>query len=97
MATAAPEVAHLSDDNDPDHDGDYTVSVDVKKGQNAETVVLNEDGVEVAHREVRDRTPQAQHVEFRITGKPSGTYTYNAVLTNRFGRTQSKQVKVLVK
>ena len=96
-ATAAPEVANLSDDNNPDHDGDYTISVDVKKGQNAETVVLNEDGVEVAHREVPDRTPQAQAVEFRITGKPSGTYTYNAVLTNRFGRTQSKQVKVLVK
>ncbi|WP_337062834.1 rhamnogalacturonan lyase family protein [Kineococcus sp. G2] len=96
-ATAAPEVAKLSDDANPDHDGDYTIGVDVRKGQNAETVVLLENGTEVARRDVPERTPQAQHVEFHVTGKAPGTYTYTAVLTNRFGSTTSKQVKVKVK
>ncbi|GIG27850.1 hypothetical protein Cma02nite_04500 [Cellulomonas marina] len=97
-ATRAPAVAKLSHDNAADQDGSYTVTVDVGRGgQNAQTVVLLEDGREVARRDVVDATPAAQVVRFALTGRSKGDHVYTAVLSNRHGSTTSKAVTVKVK
>ncbi|MFC0712711.1 rhamnogalacturonan lyase family protein [Cellulomonas biazotea] len=94
-ATAAPARGALSSDS-WDGDGAYTVAVNVWWGQNAHTVTLLENGVEVARRDFVDVTPSAQSAAFQVDGRRNGTYVYTAVLTNQHGSTTTAPLTVVV-
>ncbi len=94
-ATGKPGKAVLSSDN-WDADSSYTVTMNLWWGQNAQSVTLLEDGVEVATRDLVDATPDAQSASFQIAGKHNGTYVYTAVLTNQHGSTTTAPLKVKV-
>ncbi|WP_456846511.1 rhamnogalacturonan lyase family protein [Cellulomonas sp. P5_C6] len=94
-ATAKPGAGVLSSDN-WDNDSSYTVTMNLWWGQNAQTVTLLENGVEVATRDLVDATPNAQSAAFQLAGKPNGTYVYTAVLTNQHGKTTTAPLTVRV-
>ncbi|KQR08657.1 G-D-S-L family lipolytic protein [Cellulomonas sp. Leaf334] len=94
-ATAKPAKGVLSSDN-WDKDSSYTVALNLWWGQNAQSVTLLENGVEVATRDLVDATPAAQSAAFQLTGKRNGTYVYTAVLTNQHGSTTTSALTVTV-
>ncbi|MFC4616667.1 GDSL-type esterase/lipase family protein [Cellulomonas algicola] len=94
-ATGAPARGALSSDN-WDDDGTYTVALNVWWGQNAHTVTLLENGVEIARRDLVDATPTAQSAAFQVAGRGNGTYVYTAVLTNQHGSTTTAPLTVVV-
>ncbi|WP_407320423.1 choice-of-anchor I family protein [Isoptericola halotolerans] len=97
-ATEVPARGVLSDDNAHDgvRGGDYTVSVDLWWGQNATQVRLLENGEVVATRHLVDASPSAQHVDFDLTGRTDGTYTYTCELVNAAGTTECRDHRVKV-
>ncbi|MEG3614689.1 choice-of-anchor I family protein [Isoptericola haloaureus] len=96
--TEVPARGVISDDNAHDgvRGGAYTVSVDLWWGQNATQVRLLEDGEVVATRNLVDASPSAQHVEFALTGRADGTYTYSCELVNAAGVTDCRDHRVRV-
>ncbi|PRZ08287.1 chitinase A-like protein [Isoptericola sp. CG 20/1183] len=97
-ATQVPARGVLTDDNAHDgvRGGAYTVSVDLWWGQSATQVRLLEDGEVVATRNLVDATPSAQHVEFDLTGRTDGRYTYTCELVNAAGTTDCRSHTVRV-
>ncbi|NAZ86013.1 hypothetical protein GTR00_07875 [Kineococcus sp. T90] len=95
-ATAAPHKAHLSTDGE-EKSGEFRVTVEVQRGQNAQTVALLEGGREVARRDVVDATPAAQSTTFDLTGVEPGKHVYTAVLTHQHGTSTTRPLTVVVK
>ncbi len=94
-ATGVPTAPVLSHDN-WDGDGTFTVLSSMWWGQNAHTLTLRENGVEIATKRVVDATPGGQIVPFEVTGRVDGTYRYEVVATNQHGSTTSRAVTVKV-
>jgi 5'-nucleotidase len=95
----APGRAVLSSDNGWPrglHDGDYTISADLRRGQNGTTFKLYENGVLIHTESLEDRTPNAQHVGVHLTGRVNGTYVYTGELSNLKGTTATTSVTVKV-
>ena len=100
VATAAPGVAVLSDDNGQGtglFDGSYTVTANLYWGQNATVAKLYENGVLVDAQWLTGTTPRRQTVAFPVTGKVNGTYTYVVELLNPYGTSTSRPRTVVVK
>ncbi|GII98344.1 fibronectin type 3 domain-containing protein [Sediminihabitans luteus] len=94
-ATAAPGQGVLSSDN-WDGDGDFTVSMNMWWGQNAQSVTFFENGEEVQSTELPDLSPTAQVEALKVSGKKNGTYVYTAELTNQHGTTTTRELTVNV-
>ncbi|MBO0901336.1 endo-1,4-beta-xylanase [Cellulomonas sp. zg-ZUI222] len=94
-ATGVPTAPVLSHDN-WDKDGTFTVLSSMWWGQNAHTLTLRENGVDIATKRVVDATPGAQIVPFEVTGRVDGTYRYEVVATNQHGSTTSRAITVKV-
>lgn len=100
VATAAPGVAVLSDDNGQGtglFDGSYKVTANLYWGQNATVAKLYENGVLVDAAWLTGTTPRRQTVAFAVTGKVNGTYTYVVELLNPYGTSTSRPHTVVVK
>lgn len=99
-ANGVPAKGKLFDDNGNSlitADGDYTVTMDLKGGNNATLFELYENGVLIHSEELADLTPAGQHVDINIKGREAGTYIYKGVLTNRFGSTETPRHHIKVK
>jgi fibronectin type 3 domain-containing protein/lysophospholipase L1-like esterase len=94
-AVSAPARGVLSSDN-WDGDSAYTVAMNLWWGQNAQSVMLLENGVPVTSRDLVDSTPAAQSAAFQLDGRANGTYVYTAVLTNQHGSTTTAPLTVRV-
>ena len=100
VATAAPAVAVLADDNGQGtglFDGSYTVTANLYWGQNATVAKLYENGVLVDAQWLTGTTPRRQTVAFPVTGKVDGTYTYVVELLNPYGTSTSRPHTVVVR
>ncbi|GAB3536901.1 hypothetical protein GCM10027403_19250 [Arthrobacter tecti] len=91
----APGRAKLSADNA--RGGSYTVTADLKNGQNGTSFRLYEDGVLITEIALRDESPNGQRVSVPVSGKAKGKYTYTCVLVNAGGETPCKPHVVKVK
>jgi fibronectin type 3 domain-containing protein len=77
--------------------GTATFHVDLRHGQNGETVTLLQDGEVVAGREVVDGTPGRQRTDLTVEGITEGRHRYVVVLTNRFGETESRPLTLVAR
>ena len=99
VATTAPGTATLSDDNGWDtglQDGSYTVTANLWWGQNGTVARLYENDVLVDARWLTGSSPQRQTVDFAVTGKADGSYTYVVELLNPYGTSTSRPHTVVV-
>ncbi|MBO3103665.1 pectate lyase family protein [Cellulomonas fengjieae] len=99
VATTAPGVAALTDDNGWDtglRDGSYTVTANLWWGQNATVARLYENGVLVDARWLTGTTPHRQTVSFPVAGRGDGTYSYVVELLNPYGTSMSRPHAVVV-
>lgn len=99
LAKGAPGKPVLSDNNGQDNglkDGKYTVTMNMRHGNNGSVFKLYENGVLISTRKLNDASPAAQMIKTEITGKSNGTYTYTCELTNVFGTTACKPHDVVV-
>lgn len=100
LAEGVPSKGKLSDDNGNsmfNADGDYTVTMDLKAGNNATLFELYENGVLIHTVELQDQSPSSQQVSVDLAGREVGSYVYQAVLSNSFGSTETPPHKVKVK
>jgi len=98
-STGAPGKPVLSDDNGQDTgllDGDYKITMNQWWGNNGRIYKLYENGTLIDTRILPDRAPQAQSAVTAVSGKPDGTYRYQAELVNAYGTTTSDEWTVVV-
>lgn len=91
-----PGKTRISHDN-YDHDGNYTITMNMDYGPNATSWKLYENGEVIYTHELTADSPNAQSDSVSITDKPPGTYTYQAELINKDGSTMSNTITVTVK
>lgn len=96
VTDAAPAAPVLFSDN-WDSDGDYLITADLWWGTNASEWTLLENGAEVESGALSAATPAAQHVEFAITDRTAGSWTYVLEFANEAGITESKPLEVVVR
>ncbi|MCU6711254.1 DNRLRE domain-containing protein [Paenibacillus sp. J5C_2022] len=98
-STAPPAAGVLSDDNGHDTglmDGDYTISMNIWHGNQAQRYKLYENGQLIDTQTLEDRAPNAQRAVTAIAGRNNGTYTYRAELVNIHGVTYTETHTVIV-
>ena len=96
---APPARGVLSHDNGHSNGlrgGSFNVTVDLWSGENARKVVLYENDVMVAERELSHASPAAQRAVFPITGRENDEYSYRAELINFAGTTSTDSMTVIV-
>ena len=96
LATMPPDRPKLTDDNRRSHDGDFTLSATLKRGQNAVSARFYENGVLIATQSLQDNTPAQQVTSLGISGKKQGVYTYTVVFSNEAGESTSRPHTVVV-
>lgn len=99
-ATSAPATGVLSHDNGHDtglRDGDYTVTMNLWWGQNANALRLFENGERIATLPLVYDGVAAQSARFTVTGKQNGSYVYTGELVNSQGVTAVQPVTVEVR
>ncbi|KQZ86105.1 endo-1,4-beta-glycosidase [Microbacterium sp. Root166] len=79
------------------HDGEYTVTMQLRNGTPGSFYRLYENGVLVDAKPLNAVNVSSQWVETSFSGKPNGTYEYSAELVNSEGVTQTTKTKVQVK
>ncbi|WP_084101663.1 fibronectin type III domain-containing protein [Demequina sp. NBRC 110051] len=94
-AADVPGRGTLSSDN-WDGDGDYVITMNLWWGDNAQSVELFEDGESLGSVDLPDATPSQQTAAWTVEGRTNGSYTYQAVLTNQHGSTESRELTVRV-
>ena len=94
-ATGVPAPASLTSTN-PTRSGSYVVTMQSKLGNNGTTFALYENGVLIRSQALTDASPARQRVDTAFTDRAPGTYTYVAILTNRFGSSFTSPLKVNV-
>jgi levanase len=98
-ATAPPGRGTLSHDNGWDTglaDGDYTVTMNLYRGENASSFRLFENGTPVATVPLAYGGTAPQQAKVPIGGKPNGVYVYTGELVNSKGVTATTSVTVKV-
>jgi levanase len=98
-AASAPAQGVLSSNNGWDdglQDGDYTITMNLWWGQNADLFKLYENGELVATQELAFHGDNAQSASVDISGKPNGEYKYVGVLVNSKGSTETPPLTVKV-
>ena len=98
-AKPAPGQGALSHDNGWDtglQDGDYTVTMDLWSGQNANAFRLYENGTPVATVPLTEGGVSPQQATVPISGRADGTYVYTGELINGGGVTATDSVTVEV-
>lgn len=95
VTQASPGKPVLSHDN-WDGDGTYRIRMNLWWGTNGDVFRLYENGRLVEERALDNTTPHAQTAVVDLTGRSSGTYTYQAVLENAAGMTESDLLTVVV-
>ncbi|MGC5224937.1 GH32 C-terminal domain-containing protein [Micromonospora sp. DT81.3] len=98
-ATAAPARGTLSHDNGWDTglaDGDYTVTMDLPRGQNGSSFRLFENGVLVKSVPLTYGGSSPQQTRIPIEGRANGTYIYSGELVNTKGVTATTSTTVKV-
>ncbi|WP_203970580.1 chitinase N-terminal domain-containing protein [Planotetraspora silvatica] len=98
-AASAPAKGVLSSNNGWDdglRDGDYTITMNLWWGQNADLIKLYENGELVATRDLTFGGDDAQNVSVDISGRPNGEYKYTGVLVNSKGSTETAPLTVKV-
>ncbi|WP_223067707.1 OmpL47-type beta-barrel domain-containing protein [Paenibacillus caui] len=78
-------------------DGDYTITMNMRSGNNGTTYKLYENGVLISTQKLTDFSPSPQTVSTEIKGKANGTYVYKCELTNAFGTRKSAALAVKVR
>jgi hypothetical protein len=99
LATSAPGKPVLSSDSGHAtglKDGNYSITMNMRWGNNGTQFKLYENGVLIADKKLKDASPSAQTVKIAVTGKSNGTYTYTCELINSFGTTQCQPLKVVI-
>ncbi|TYB58060.1 hypothetical protein FXF51_38025 [Nonomuraea sp. PA05] len=96
VTRANPGKPVLSSDN-WDHDGSYTIRMNMWWGTNGTTYRLYEDGVLIDTQRLTAGTPAAQSAATVLTGRPAGTRTYVAELSNEAGATRGEPLAVVTK
>ncbi|MGV8966874.1 MAG: glycosyl hydrolase [Cellulomonas sp.] len=106
LPTRAPGRPTLTDDStrkhesslheSQTHDGDFTLTATLKRGQNATVARFYEDGVLIATHTLTDKTPAKQQTTLAIVGKKPGRYVYTVAFVNEFGETTSRPDTVVV-
>ena len=94
-AVTAPAKAELSAGNGP-KDGDFTITMTLKKGENGSLFKLYENGVLVSTTSLIPSSPNPQSTSVDISGLRSGVYQYVGVLVNSKGQTATKPLKITV-
>ncbi|MGV0111137.1 GH32 C-terminal domain-containing protein [Arthrobacter sp. CP30] len=98
-ASTAPGKAKLSIDHGKDkgpHDGNYTVTMDLKSGENGSSFTLYENGEQIHTQKLAWATPKPQNAIVDITNRAPGKYVYTGVLTNSKGATETTKQTVVV-
>ncbi len=98
-ATAVPARGTLSHDNGWDTglaDGDYTITMNLWRGQNGSSFRLYENGVLVSTVPLSYGGVSPQQASVPIAGKPNGTYVYTGELVNTKGVTATTSITVKV-
>lgn len=94
-ATAPPAKAKLSAKDVKD--GDFRITMTLKKGENASLYQLYENGVLVATQELASASPDPQEAVVDIRGLGNGVHEYVGVLSNSKGSTSTAPFTVTVK
>ena len=94
-AVAVPGKAVLSTSNGP-KDGDFTVDMSLRRGENGSLFKLYENGVLVSTQWLTPSSPNPQSASVHISGLQNGVYQYVGVLVNSKGQTATKPLKVTV-
>lgn len=77
-------------------DGYYNVEMNNRRGNNATSFSLYENGTLLYTEPLLDNGDSAQTATVTIGGRPNGTYTYTGVLTNSAGATATSTLTVHV-
>ncbi len=98
-ATSAPARGELSTTSGWAYglaDGNYTVSMNLWWGQNANEVRVYENGELIGSSLLTDDTPAAQEFSVDVSGRANGSYTYTCELENQHGVSECAPVTVQV-
>lgn len=95
VTAASPGTPEVSSDN-RDKDGSYTITMNMWWGTNATTYRLYENGVLIDEQPLIVDGRNAQSATTAVTGRATGEYRYEAVLSNAQGETRSKPLAVKV-
>lgn len=71
-----------------DGETDYTISMNLWWGNNADSWRIYENGKLVAEEPLVNNSPNPQKAEMKFTNKPNGNYEYTVELVNSFGVTK---------
>lgn len=91
-APGKPVISH----NNWDHDGDYSIQMDLWWGTNGTTYRLYENRIWIATVELSPNSPSAQSAVVQIENREIGSYAYQAELVNASGSTWSNLITVEV-
>ncbi len=100
LAADVPGKAALSSDSGHAsglHDGNYKIAMNLWWGTNGTHYTLYENGTAIDTQRLPDGSPNAQHAETAVSGKPNGTYAYTCELRNARGTTACDPVTIVVK
>ncbi|MFF9565168.1 fibronectin type III domain-containing protein [Leifsonia sp. NPDC014704] len=95
VTDANPGKPVLSQDN-WDLDGNYVITADMWWGTNATSYRFIEDGREISKGDLTAKTPAAQHVQLKVSGRTLGTHKYVVEFSNAAGTTASEPILVTV-
>ncbi len=98
-ASGVPGKPILSHDNDliPGlRDGDYTITMNMRRGENGRFYKLYENGVLIHSQALESASPNPQTNAFQVTGRTNGNYVYTCELINDKGTTVCDPITVNV-
>ncbi len=77
--------------------GDYTITMNMQRGENGRLYKLYENGVLIHSQALESASPNTQTTSVQVTGKPNGSYVYTCELINDRGTTACNPLPVNVR